>query len=161
MQAMQLLDRITIPTPCRADWDSMQGDERSRFCSRCEKHVYNLTAMTAQESVALIREKEGKLCARFFRRPDGTVVTANCTPAAPRKLSPWQVSLRSVVGIVTCCATAMGIGRLIPKEWLDPPPKPAASALPVGPCDVEGGVVEIDDEWMGEVEELIGDEPAS
>ncbi len=63
----------------------MHGDDRARFCATCEKHVYDFSKMTAAEGVALIREKEGKLCVRLWRRADGTVITDDC-PVGSRRL---------------------------------------------------------------------------
>jgi len=60
----------------------MVGDDRARFCGQCQKHVYNLSSLTADEAVALIREREGGLCARFYRRADGTVLTSDCPVGA-------------------------------------------------------------------------------
>jgi hypothetical protein len=71
---------IRIASPCQANWDDMVGDERARFCAQCQKHVYNLSALTAEASAELIRAKEGKLCARFYRRPDGTLLHAEDCP---------------------------------------------------------------------------------
>lgn len=34
--------------------------------------------MTRREAEALLREKEGQLCARLYRRADGTILTENC-----------------------------------------------------------------------------------
>jgi hypothetical protein len=34
--------------------------------------------MTRHQAEALLREKEGQLCARVFRRADGTILTGNC-----------------------------------------------------------------------------------
>jgi hypothetical protein len=62
----------------------MQGDERMRFCRHCAKNVYNFSAMTAAEAALLIREKEGKLCGRFYQRADGTMLTADCPVGAAR-----------------------------------------------------------------------------
>ncbi len=73
-----VLENIRIATPCSADWDDMQGDERVRFCGKCEKNVYNLSAMTRQAGEALVREKEGRLCVRMYQRQDGTVITTDC-----------------------------------------------------------------------------------
>jgi hypothetical protein len=57
----------------------MTGDERVRFCGQCEKHVYNLAEMTADEARDLITKREGKgVCVRVTRRADGTVVTGSC-----------------------------------------------------------------------------------
>ncbi len=46
----------------------MSGDERTRFCTDCSKHVYNLSAMTTAEAEELILEKEGHLCVRYYKR---------------------------------------------------------------------------------------------
>ena len=74
----QLLSNIRVASPCSARWADMSGDERARFCAQCQKHVYNLSNLTTQEAVTLIQSKQGKLCARFYRRADGTILTADC-----------------------------------------------------------------------------------
>lgn len=73
-----LLSRVYIAAPCNASWDAMEGDEQVRFCKECKLNVYNLSAMTSSAAEKLILEKEGKLCARIFRRSDGTIITENC-----------------------------------------------------------------------------------
>jgi hypothetical protein len=75
---MDRLDRVSIAAPCSADWDSMPGSDRVRHCSQCNKNVYNLSAMTRRQAEALLRESEGRLCARLYRRADGSVITENC-----------------------------------------------------------------------------------
>src|SRR6267142_5668090 len=72
----RMLDRISIAAPCSADWDSMPGSDRVRHCGQCNKNVYNLSEMTRRQAEALIREKEGQLCARLYRRADGTILTS-------------------------------------------------------------------------------------
>ncbi len=72
------LEEVRVATPCRADWNKMQGDDKSRFCQSCAKNVYNLSEMTRSEAETLVREKEGQLCVRFFQRADGTVLTTDC-----------------------------------------------------------------------------------
>jgi len=72
------LDQITVASPCHASWDDMTGDNRARFCGRCEKHVYNLSGMTRTRAEALVNQTEGKLCVRFYRRSDGTMLTQDC-----------------------------------------------------------------------------------
>lgn len=73
------LDKIKVATPCQADWQLMYGNDRVRFCSQCNQNVYNLSAMSCQEAENLILRTEGRLCARFYRRKDGTILTANCS----------------------------------------------------------------------------------
>lgn len=87
--AQAFLNRIEIASPCPANWAEMSGDDRVRFCAQCDKHVYDLSTLRAEEAVALIREKEGALCVRLWRRADGTVMTADC-PVGAR----WAVSRR-------------------------------------------------------------------
>ena len=72
------LDNLRIASPCPASWDSMQGDDRARYCDLCELQVYNIAAMTHREAAALISHTEGRLCARLYRRADGTLITKDC-----------------------------------------------------------------------------------
>ncbi|HEX8773420.1 MAG TPA: hypothetical protein VF735_07405 [Pyrinomonadaceae bacterium] len=72
------LDHVTVAAPCPADWDAMIGNERARFCGQCRLNVYNLSGMTKREAEALIASAEGRLCIRFYRRADGTILTKNC-----------------------------------------------------------------------------------
>ncbi|HST54042.1 MAG TPA: carboxypeptidase-like regulatory domain-containing protein [Pyrinomonadaceae bacterium] len=73
-----ILGRVRVASPCRANWERMEGDERVRFCRECNLNVYNLSGMTRREAASLVAETEGRLCARFFRRADGTVLTKDC-----------------------------------------------------------------------------------
>jgi hypothetical protein len=69
------LELLDVKSPCTFSWDKMQGDERVRFCPECRLSVYNVSAMAFGEISQLIRQKQGRLCIRFARRADGTVVT--------------------------------------------------------------------------------------
>src|SRR5437763_1363700 len=78
--------QIQIASPCTASWDAMKGDDKVRFCTDCRLHVYNLSAMGRREAEEVVRGHEGRLCVRFFQRPDGTVLTQDC----PRGLAAVQ-----------------------------------------------------------------------
>jgi len=80
MKLQDTLLSIRIATPCHASWEEMDGDDRARFCGQCRKHVYNLSAMTATAAAELVREKEGDLCVRFYRRADGTMLQGEDCP---------------------------------------------------------------------------------
>src|SRR5262245_3088417 len=67
-RTLPMWDNLRVATPCKADWNDMSGDEQVRFCGECGKHVYNLSRMTREEGEALVRQKEGRLCVRFYRR---------------------------------------------------------------------------------------------
>lgn len=72
------LDNIKVASPCSQDWDAMIGSERKRYCGECKLNVYNLSGMTRNEAENLLQNSEGRLCVRFFRRADGTVLTQDC-----------------------------------------------------------------------------------
>lgn len=72
------LDNLRIASPCSADWNAMQGDERKRYCGECKLNVYNLSGMTRYDAEHLLRLSEGRLCVRYFQRADGTVLTQDC-----------------------------------------------------------------------------------
>jgi hypothetical protein len=72
------LNNIKIASPCSAEWNEMYGDNRKRFCGDCKLNVYNLSGMTRDEAENLIQIAEGRLCVRYYMRPDGTVITADC-----------------------------------------------------------------------------------
>lgn len=82
---LPMLSRVQVATPCNARWEDMRGDERVRFCGKCEKNVYNLSALSDDEAEALVYEHEGNLCARFYRRKDGTLLTSNCRVGTRRR----------------------------------------------------------------------------
>lgn len=137
---LDLLDQITIAAPCSARWEDMEGDDKSRHCDQCDLQVHNIAAMTRAEAESLIRSADGRLCARLYRRPDGTVLTEDC-PVGLRRIA--RVTSRgghrlvgafvlAIVGTV-CLATGRDRAVLIAdlnerepfarmREWLNPSP---------------------------------------
>jgi hypothetical protein len=90
------LSKVRVASPCPAEWDSMMGDERVRFCGQCELNVYNLSAMTKAQAENLIVRTEGRLCVRFFRRKDGSILTQDC-PVGLRALRQRMSRIRRAV----------------------------------------------------------------
>jgi hypothetical protein len=72
------LEGVRVAAPCPADWEKMVGDERMRYCGQCSLHVYNLSGMTKREAEGLVANAEGRLCVRYYRRADGSILTRNC-----------------------------------------------------------------------------------
>lgn len=77
-QRRSILDDIVIAAPCPVAWDAMDGDDRTRFCSRCELSVYNISDMSKKEADNFLRSNVEQVCLRFFRRHDGTIMTKDC-----------------------------------------------------------------------------------
>lgn len=90
---LPVLENIRVAAPCKVPWDSMTGDDRTRFCGQCEKHVYNLSGMTRDEAEALLVARNGELCVRYYQRPDGTILLADCAVAGrARRRRRWIVA---------------------------------------------------------------------
>jgi len=90
------LANASIAAPCPADWDGMIGGDRVRFCSQCQLNVYNLSAMSKYEAESLIARTEGRLCVRFYRRKDGSILTDNC-PVGLRALKRCALRIKTAV----------------------------------------------------------------
>jgi hypothetical protein len=103
------LDVIDVARPCEMDGNEMRGDDRVRFCSHCSLHVYNLSEMDSDKALRLVRETEGRLCVRFYRRADGTVVTRDCGIKAAKRLGRWASGATAVV--LSSLVAALGFNR--------------------------------------------------
>ena len=146
------LSKVRVASPCPADWDSMIGDERVRFCGQCELNVFNLSAMTKAQAENLIVRTEGRLCVRFFRRTDGSILTQDC-PVGLRALRQRMSRIRRAVasmllgffagaagsyavnGFETVLAEPHTVGVIAVSE-IDPtvyPPEAGQMAMPVSP----------------------------
>ena len=102
-------DSVKIASPCSADWEDMFGDNRTRFCGQCELNVYNLSDMTKREAEALISQSVGRLCVRYFKRNDGTILTSDC-PVGLRALKRNFTRLRvAVVSFVLSFFAGLGV----------------------------------------------------
>jgi hypothetical protein len=93
------LEQIDVDQPCQAVWDQMQGDDVRRFCQHCQKHIYDLSAMTRDDAERLICEKAGNLCAQFQRTPQGQIITLDYEPVTLRPAS--RFTPMAIVGWLT------------------------------------------------------------
>lgn len=82
---LPLLQAVAIASPCKESWASMKGSDRVRFCGRCEKHVFDLSEMTAVEAESVLTAHGVAACVRFYRRTDGTVMTSDCPEGQRRR----------------------------------------------------------------------------
>jgi hypothetical protein len=111
-EGADLLRRARIASPCTASWEGMEGDERVRFCRQCNLHVYNVASLTSAEAGSLISRTEGRLCARLYRRPDGTVLTSDCPKglaAARRRVA--RAAGAALAAVLSLCGGVFGQGK--------------------------------------------------
>jgi hypothetical protein len=108
----RLLDQLRLASPCTASWDEMEGDEQVRFCTKCRLNVYNLAAMSSDEATKLVSAHEGRLCARFYRRADGTVLTRDCpvglADLRQRAVRAWAAAMAVALFLIGNVAGAVG-----------------------------------------------------
>lgn len=57
---MKLVPTFFCPKP----WASMPGDQVTRFCELCGKHVHNVDALTLDQRLAILRSNSG-FCGRY------------------------------------------------------------------------------------------------
>jgi cytochrome c-type biogenesis protein CcmE len=140
MSARRQLPWLPSPTlalRCHVPWDSMQGDARVRSCARCNKPVFNLSALTTEQALELLADDSAE-CVRFYERPDGTIVTSDC----PMDVRARRVRTAVRVGALgLAAAAAWGIveaSRPIPVVTVD---ELARHRELSGPVRVEGVLV--------------------
>lgn len=115
---------VRIASPCPADWSKMRGDDRVRHCAECNLNVYNFSAMTAPEVESLLAQRQGtRLCARIYRRADGTMLVQDC-PRGVRAVV-WRVS--------RAAAAALAAVMSLNSAWGQTDTKPKAQK-----CEVSG-----------------------
>jgi len=137
------LDQIEISLPCSVPWEHMPGDGRVRFCGECHQSVFNIAGLTPIEVRRLLAHRQGRLCARILRRPDGTVVTADCWSRlrAARRRGVFQfLAVLLLVVVPELFAMRFGLGnllRLTGPASLDQAPAPAIRLPPRPPLPEE------------------------
>ena len=124
--------------------------------------------MNREDAEELIRQKEGRLCVRFFQRHDGTVMTTDC----PVGLRAWHRRLRALVAFAaTLLLLAFGLSahsnagrrsdswltrvqpfRMI-LDWIDPPCAMGVPARPVSQGIAPNGQQQIGPQLLEELQE--------
>jgi hypothetical protein len=132
-KSLTVLDRIQIASPCTVSWDSMTGDDRSRYCSQCQQSVHNLSAMSVAEVKELFQN--GTACVSLFRRADGTIITRDCPEAhehrSRRLFRKTALVLASWLGFSTLFGCSLTSRRLTGGiSYIDTPDEPALMAQP-------------------------------
>lgn len=113
------LDLVQIASPCSADWNAMQGDDRARHCRDCNLTVYNLSEWTRDEAEAFLAQREGRVCARLYQRADGTVITRDCPVGlADVRAQFVRLSLATIGLLLAFAALALAALGKIP--WVRP-----------------------------------------
>src|ERR1051325_11104658 len=108
------LNQVRIASPCKADWDQMIGSEQVRFCGQCSLNVYNLSGMTRNQAESLIARNEGRLCVRFYRRNDGSILTRDCPVGLRAVRQRTTRVVKAVAAYALVFLASLGIHLVLP-----------------------------------------------
>jgi hypothetical protein len=115
------LSNLKIASPCPMSWEQMKGDDRARFCEHCSLHVYNISELTKRQALALIEKTEERVCARLYRRTDGSVLTRDCPVglrAIRRRVA--RIAGATATAVLSFCFGVMGQKSSQDKESCSP-----------------------------------------
>lgn len=136
------INNIRIASPCTVGWDTMKGGERERHYESCNLNVYNIAEMTANEFNSLISRSEGRVCARIYRRADGTVLTKDCPVglrAYRKRVSRFAgATLAAILGLFS-----IGFGQKNKEPYKAPVTEVVKSVDPSGKTRISGIVTDI------------------
>lgn len=120
-----LLERLRVSKPCPADWDSMTGNDRVRFCEHCSLSVNDLSRLTRKEATRLVANSGGRLCVRYVQLPDGSALTADASPARL-----YHLARRAPRLAAGAFSAALGLGASVAAQTQRPPARPADASRP-------------------------------
>ena len=138
------LDHIRVAAPCESDWDRMIGDERVRFCGQCSLNVYNLSSMTRTDAESLIARTEGRLCVRFYRRRDGSVITSDCPVGVRAIRRRVSYIAKAVSSMVLGLFFGLGVHEVFSSAPFAPQKTMGVMARETDPPDFQGQMVRSD-----------------
>ena len=122
---LMALRMLPIARPCGESFAEMPGDERTRFCAKCNQEVHDLSAGTEEEAGAIFRRAGGKrACVRFARDASGAVRFGLAAAAA---LSLAACSAAVPDAPVTPAAADYDMGDAIPDTPDRCPDDPSAN----------------------------------
>ncbi|AWM37318.1 hypothetical protein GobsT_47270 [Gemmata obscuriglobus] len=147
LPTLDALDLVTIPTPCTVPWDQMSGDSRTRFCDQCRKNVHDVSELTRAEALDLLSASDRSPCLRVYRRPDGRVLTADCSTPRERiwkwldRRSQWAAALFALLFFTGC--DMVGAPKCSTGEAAPPgAPQPVAPVVTDGAVSIALGAAE-------------------
>ncbi|MBC8072019.1 MAG: hypothetical protein IAG13_27095 [Deltaproteobacteria bacterium] len=82
--------QLPIASPCERFEGTEATAEQAAFCTRCDKHVHDLSRLTEPEVVELLaRHRDREVCVSYRTRADGTIALRK----APPRLAPAAMAL--------------------------------------------------------------------
>jgi hypothetical protein len=134
------LPNLRIGFACKQRWEDMVGDDRVRACAGCDRPVFNLSAMTRDDAERVLASRGLTPCVRFYRRPDGTVMTTDCPTGSRREGRRLAVVASSLAAGTALAGAPTARAEPAPASAVAPPDstRDAPAVEPVPPKFVLG-----------------------
>jgi hypothetical protein len=107
-------DKMEIENPCSMDWSKMAGDEKARYCNKCQFNVYNFSEMS-QEEIDNLLNSGNRVCARLYVRLDGTYMTKSCSAKRKRNRVLMFLSFAALLPIIILSLLSFNSSRGVTK----------------------------------------------
>lgn len=85
---------ISIPQPCHENWEAMTPVEKGKFCSTCQKKVFDFTKVSDKEIIEILNS-ENVTCGRFTTAQLNRNLYTN-----QQKSSFWLVVSAAILGFL-------------------------------------------------------------
>jgi hypothetical protein len=99
----------------------MSGNDRVRFCQHCRLSVNDLSRLTRREATRLVAGSGGRLCVRYVRLPNGSVLSVDTPPA-----QLYQIARRASRLAAGAFSAALSLGASVAAQAQTTPADPAA-----------------------------------
>lgn len=112
--SLDVLDRVRVARPCPMRWEDLEGDGCVRHCRACDLDVYNFSDMTRDEIARVLATAEGRLCAGFYRRADGTLIARDCpvgVRAWRRRMRRMTARMAAAIALLACSLAGASRGE--------------------------------------------------
>ena len=110
---------LRISSPCPESWEKMAGNDRIRYCGRCNLNVYNLAVMSREEVEGLVKKTNGQLCGRLYMRGDRTATLRDCNGVRRHR---WVRRAVAVAVLLVLAAVSWMLRRIEePSRSIHPP----------------------------------------
>jgi hypothetical protein len=107
--------KLSIPTPCHEDWNTMTATQSGKFCASCQKTVIDFSLMSDAEIIHYFSDFKGETCGRLTEKQLNSVI------AEPLVLKPnyrWAYALSAL--LLPTVAASQTVKNSVPTEIRDP-----------------------------------------
>jgi hypothetical protein len=107
------ISNASLTFACTQDWDVMTIETDGRFCSTCQKKVYDLSDKNVAYFISIMQENNNKICGRFT-----TDQLISPPPALNSIWKRWAIAAMVLIGINVSAQKANAQEKLMGKVAL-------------------------------------------